>query len=129
MDLPEFLLRLQDMILRLPTARDWPDRPESPSDQEDEVDISSSDEDAVPSVSPASEEDEMARAIRESLAEQQRMVDEEQAMLRLIEQTKREEDETRRIREFVSNRECLQELLATLKGVDPFDPIFEQFYE
>lgn len=129
MDLPEFLLRLQDMILRPPTARDWPDRPESPSDQEDEVDISSSDEDAVPSVSPASEEDEMARAIRESLADQQRMVDEEQAMLRLIEQTKREEDETRRIREFVSNRECLQELLATLKGVDPFDPIFEQFYE
>ena len=129
MDLPEFLLRLQDMILRPPTARDGPDRPESPSDQEDEVDISSSDEDAVPSVAPASEEDEMARAIRESLAEQQRMVDEEQAMLRLIEQTKREEDETRRIREFVSNRECLQELLATLKGVDPCDPIFEQFYE
>ena len=122
------MLRLQDMILRPAAARDEPDT-QSGSDQEDEVDISSSDEDAVPSVSPSPEEDEMARAIRESLAEQQRIADEEQAMLRLIEQTKREEDETRRIREFVSNRECLQELLGTLKGVDPRDPIFEQFYE
>lgn len=109
---------LSDMVV--PGGSDSDDTPSS--------DSSDSDADSQPAQQGQPVGD-MERAIAESLREQQQIADEERRMQEIIEQTKREEEETRRIREFVRNREYLQTVLATLKGVDPSDPIFEQFYE
>lgn len=106
-----------------------------PSDSSDD-DIQDSSSDAVPPTVPSAGpgqtstyESDMERAIAESLNDQRQAMDEEEQLRLILEQTKREEEDRERIRKFVSNRECMRELLLTLKGVDPDDPIFEQFYD
>ena len=106
-----------------------------PSDSSDDANQDSS-SDAVPPTVPSTGsgqastyESDIEMAIAESLNDQRRAMDEEEQFRLLLEQTRREEEERERIRKFVSNRECMREFLVTLKGVDPDDPIFEQFYE
>ena len=42
--------------------------------------------------------------------------------------SKNEEIQSRNIREYISNEKLLFKSLSELKGVDPKDPLFDQFY-
>lgn len=56
-------------------------------------------------------------------------MDQEVSIEQIILQSKKEEENTKAIREYISSKENLQSTLKELPGVDPDDPCFSQFYD
>lgn len=71
---------------------------------------------------------EDATAFDREFAEALRISAQEADQAAILQESLRETEEAHMLKELISNPEVLRSILGTLMGVDPMNPIFDQFY-